>query len=120
MPIIDVLIVGADEFAMQGGLSEALAQEFGRVLGAREGTLWVRVQAVPAAQYAENGPAPEELPVFLDVLFYELPSQAVLQGQAEALANKAGQVLGRRSGCVHIEFKPPGKGRVAFGGKLAL
>jgi len=118
MPIVDVLIVGPCKALDEDELAQPLADALGRVLGAGEGTVWVRVNMLPAARYAENGLAVPQPPVFVEVLHYALPDPGQLQIQARALADAVAAVLDRPVESVHVEYQPPGKGRVAFGGEL--
>ncbi len=120
MPIVDVLIVGPCTARSESDLAQSLANALGIVLGAGEGKVWVRVQSLPTTRYAENAPAVQVPPVFLEILHYELPNPTELQSQARAVADSVAAVLERPSDSVHVEYKPPGKGRVAFGGKLVL
>ena len=105
---------------MPTGLAREVAEAVGSVLGAPPGRVWVRVSGLPLEQYAENGVAHSELPlpVFVTVLHSELPVGAALGAEARALSVAIADVVGRSSEWVHVEYSPPGKGRVAFGGHL--
>lgn len=118
MPIIDVLMVGPCGPRGEDELAPPLADALGRVLGAAAGRVWVRVHLLPAARYAENATAVPVQPVFVQVLHHELPDAGELQRQARALADTVAAVLQRPVESVHVEYQPPGRGRVAFGGKL--
>lgn len=120
MPIVDVLIVGSCAVHGESELPQSLANALGTVLCAGEGKVWVRVQSLPTTRYAENSATVQVPPVFVEILHYELPGRAELQSQARAIAESVATVLERPSDSVHVEYKPPGKGRVAFGGKLVL
>ena len=88
------------------------------VLGAEPGRVWVRIQPLPLSCYAENNSDEVLYPVFLKVLHAELPATEALAAEAAALAGAVGAGLGRPSELIHIEYAVPGKGRVAFGGRL--
>jgi phenylpyruvate tautomerase PptA (4-oxalocrotonate tautomerase family) len=118
MPIIDAQIVLPAAAELPPGTAQALADAMAQVFGSPPGRVWVRLHALPTADYAENGSAPPPLPVFLRVLHADLPSADVLAAQARALAQSAAAVLGREQELVHVEYAPPGRGRVAFGGQL--
>ena len=78
--------------------------------------------ALPAGQYAENGATVEDndLPVFVRVLHADWPEEGTRSKEAAALAASVASCLGRQVEHVHIEYAPPGRGRVAFGGRLVL
>ena len=92
----------------------------GRLLNAKTGRVWVRMTALPAGQYAENGATVEDndLPVFVRVLHADWPEEDTRSNEAAALAASVASCLGRQVEHVHIEYAPPGRGRVAFGGRL--
>jgi hypothetical protein len=116
MPILDVLLV-AD--SVPPGLAQAAADAAGGVLNAAPGRVWVRVQALPVAHYAENGvAAPEPSPAFVTVLHARPPEGAARSGEARALAEALAPVLQRPPERVHIEYAAAGAGRIAFGGRL--
>ncbi len=120
MPIIDVCIVGGAEGALPADGARMLADALGKVLGAAPGRVWVRLQLLPKGHYAENDStlSPDELPVFVTVLHAHLPPADALVEQAAAIAQSVANVLQQSADRVHIEFAPPGAGRIAFGGRL--
>lgn len=70
MPIIEIEVVTAEGEALIPGLAQKLADAAGSILGTPPGSTWVKLRALPRAQYAENGaPVPEDVrPVFVTVL----------------------------------------------------
>jgi len=82
----------------------------------------VRMTELPNERYAENGTTVEDndLPVFVHVLHADWPEEDIRFKEAEALAVAVAASLGRQVEHVHIEYAPPGRGRVAFGGKLVV
>lgn len=66
MPIVDVQVFG--EMDARDGTCVALARAIGDALGVFEGELWLWLSHRPAHDYAENGPTPSPLPVFVRVL----------------------------------------------------
>lgn len=121
MPILDierVLPDGAD--AAPTGLAAALADATGRVFGSAPGRTWVRLRALPASAYAENGTtlAADALPVFVTALLAQPPKGDALAAQVRALTDAVAQALHVDATRVHVQFAPPGIGRQAFGGTL--
>ena len=99
-------------------MARAIAEAVGAALGSRPGTVWVTLQVVPEAMYAENGQTEAVHPVFLKVTHAELPNLTALSEEVKSLAIAVGAALGRSPGLVHIEYGLQGKGRIAFGGSL--
>ena len=118
MPIVDVQVVAEAGKAMPEGAAKALADTLAQVFQAAPGRVWVRLELLPEDRYAENGNGERVRPVFVRVLHADLPAQAALAAQAAALANAVAVCLCRSPEQVHIEFAPPGRGKVAFGGEL--
>jgi phenylpyruvate tautomerase PptA (4-oxalocrotonate tautomerase family) len=119
MPIVDVqLFEGADSQGSE--VAASLANSLAGVFHAAPGRVWVRLARLPPSAYAENGnsePAAER-PVFVSVLHADLPPPQALAVEAKAIAQAVAGCLGRSSKQVHVEYSPPGRGRVAFGGNL--
>ena len=122
MPIIDVLIVRETTAPAPtpAGLAADLAKHLGAVFEAPPGRVWVKVQVLPAAAYAENGVAiaPTDLPTFVSVLHAVPPAGEVLSREALAISQAVAGVVGCPFERVHVEYAPSGRGRVAFGGVL--
>jgi phenylpyruvate tautomerase PptA (4-oxalocrotonate tautomerase family) len=114
MPIVDVTLIG--EAPGEPALAADLAQAIGQALGAVEGMVWVTLHRLAAGDYAENGPPPEPLPVFVRVLARgnDSPSRAA---QAQSIAAAVASRLGRPVERVHAIFEPDAAGRVCFGGQ---
>lgn len=120
MPIIDVQLVRASAEPVSADLAPALADALARVFGAEPGRVWVRLTTLPHTQYAENGGAYafSELPVFVTVLHAEPPAGADRAAEASAVAQAVADCIECARERVHVEYAPPGRGRVAFGGYL--
>lgn len=111
MPILDVQIVGT----AVPGAARKLADAAALVFDAAPGTVWVKVDLIDAASYAENGPLPA-LPVFVRVLKRSAPADAGREHWA--LARALGTALGVPHEQVHITYEAPAVGRQSFGGNL--
>jgi len=122
MPIVDVRPVVIAPTAATGLLTQALAEAIAKVLGASRGRVWVRLHELAAERYAENGGRDEasDLPVFVEVLHADWPDQTTMAREAMTLAAAIASCLGCSTERVHIEYVPPGRGRIAFGGKLLV
>jgi hypothetical protein len=118
MPIVDLLVVMPLGKVLPPGAAQDVANAVATVLHAEPGRVWARVEALPETQYAENQAAADAHPVFLKVLHASLPPEEALAIEAKALASAIGAILGRPPERVHVEYSPPGRGRVAFGGQL--
>lgn len=120
MPIIDIQFVTAGEAGVPPAWAPALAEAIGAVLQAPSGRVWVRVAALPAGSYAENGVTgdPADPPVFVGVLHARAPLGDARATEALVLARTVAQVIGRSPDRVHVLYAPDGAGRVAFGGRL--
>ena len=118
MPIVDIQVVGEARKGTPEGSAKTLADTLAQVFQAAPGRVWVRLEHLAEDKYAENGDGERVHPVFVKVLHADLPPQAVLAAQAVALANAVAVCLSRSPEQVHIEFAPPGRERVAFGGEL--
>jgi phenylpyruvate tautomerase PptA (4-oxalocrotonate tautomerase family) len=118
MPIVDVQLV-AEVADLPAGLASRLAESLAGVFSSPAGRVWVRLSILPSANYAENGAdGPAALPVFVRVLHADLPPDEELSTQAQAIANAVAERVARPPHCVHVEYAPAGRGRVAFGGRL--
>ena len=118
MPIIKALLVISEHEAVPEGMAQGIASAAAQVFGSAPGRVWVTVQHLPAGSYAENSVASPPNPVFIEVLHADLSASDVLASEAKALAEAIAACLGRSPELVHIEYAAPGRGRVAFGGKL--
>jgi phenylpyruvate tautomerase PptA (4-oxalocrotonate tautomerase family) len=122
MPIVDVRPVVSSTSKLPVAAAQSLADSIAQVLGAQIGRVWVRVAEIPDETYAENGASvrDNELPVFVQVLHAEWPIEEVRVQQSAALSAAVATCMGREVSRVHIEYAPPGRGRIAFGGKLVV
>ena len=120
MPIIDIQIIVDRDETLPEDLAAGLANRLGQALGLAPGRLWLRLQTLPSARYAENAAAPAlaALPVFVTVMHAQALQGGALQAEVLALTQAIATTLGRPGAQVHIEYAPPGAGRVAFGGTL--
>ena len=120
MPILDIERVLPEGADMPQGLSQALADAAGSVLGSAPGHTWVRLRSLPASAYAENGVPPDvnALPVFVTLLLAQAPQGEALAAQVLALTRAIAHTLGIDAARVHIQIAPPAAGRQAFGGGL--
>lgn len=112
MPIVAIEIVGDAEAAVPG-LAAALADRLGAALGAAPGSVWVKLRRTPADSYAENGPMPDPLPVFVRVLARGGDAASTAPRIASAVASAVGRPRER----VHVIFESDARGRVFFGGE---
>ncbi|MBL8352797.1 MAG: hypothetical protein JNL87_21080 [Burkholderiaceae bacterium] len=122
MPIVDVRPVVSASRELPGNAAQRLADAIAQVLQAETGRVWVRLTEMPRHDYAENRTILEDddLPVFVTVLLADWPEQDVRARQAVTLASAVAASLGRLVERVHIEYAPPGRGRIAFGGQLMV
>jgi phenylpyruvate tautomerase PptA (4-oxalocrotonate tautomerase family) len=122
MPIVDVRPVVSASQHLPADAAQVIADSIAGVLSADTGRIWVRLTVLPKDRYAENGEVVEDddLPVFVQVLHADLPTEDARVREAKALAVAVAASLGRQVERVHIEYAPPGRGRVAFGGKLVV
>ncbi|EHR70805.1 hypothetical protein BurJ1DRAFT_1959 [Burkholderiales bacterium JOSHI_001] len=120
MPIVDVQLVVPDALPPPLGTAQAIADTLGKVFNTPPGRTWVRISTLAAAHYAENesGATQQELPVFVTLLLANLPEGEAMATQATQVAHAVASVLRRDTSLVHVEYAPPGKGRIAFGGVL--
>ena len=121
MPIIDVTLVTDERHAIPPRLAQRVADQLGSALGLSTGHLWVRLHILPAMHYAENGMAiaTEELPAFVQLLHSRPPTGDALAREAALVSLAVGSAIGRDPSRIHVEYAPPGMGRMAFGGQLA-
>jgi len=120
MPILNIEIVASDSAqSLPADLTQSLADAAAQVLGAPDGTVWVKLRVIPSAEYAENGGVPEGVyPVFVTVLKSRILEGSELENEIARLTQVVAKVLNRPEENVHIFYQPDGVGRVAFGGKL--
>lgn len=120
MPILDVEVVLRPEETLPAGRARTIAVRAGQVFGAAPGATWVKLHALPAADYAENGTEPDAgvHPVFVTVLKAQVPVPAALQAEITALTQAVAEACDRSPENVHVLYLPAGAGRVAFGGRL--
>jgi len=117
MPIVDVTLIGEAQAAAT--LAADLARAIGQALGAAEGSVWVTLHRHPAGDYAENGPSPEPLPVFVRVLARggDAAERAAL---AARIAGAVAVLLCRPAERIHLIFEPDAAARTYLGGRAAV
>jgi phenylpyruvate tautomerase PptA (4-oxalocrotonate tautomerase family) len=128
MPILDIEIVASDltpnpsagsGHSLPANLAQLLADETAQIFDAPVGTVWVKLQVIPSAAYAENGRIPgNTYPVFVTVLKSRVQKGGELEDEVARLTQVIAKILSRPEENVHIFYQPDGVGRVAFGGKL--
>lgn len=120
MPIIDIQFVLPKAEALPEGLAQDLVNRLGRALAVQPGHLWLRLQVLPASNYAENesSVAVQDLPIFVTVMHAKSPEGNALQTEAVTVAEAVAEVVARERTHVHVEYAPSGAGRIAFGGNL--
>ena len=118
MPIVDVEIVG--EFPVEAAvLSPRLADALAQALGSGVGQTWVRLRKLPDICYAENAAGDAGArPVFVTIIKRERGDAADEVAEARRVCAAVATVSGRAEDLVHVIYEPPGKGRIAFGGRL--
>lgn len=118
MPIVDLKVVIPAGTALPEGITKTVAEALAAVFQAPEGRVWVRLEPMAEHLYAENGFGEGVHPVFITILHADLPHREALAAQALAVSKAVAGCLGRAPEQVHVEYAPPGRGRVAFGGRL--
>ena len=119
MPILDIEIVLQPEESIPSNLARELADKAGAIFGSKPAQTWVKLREIEADHYAENDVAALEFfPVFVSVLKADLPSGEVMEAEVKELTQAIADICHRPPENVHIVYLPPGRGRVAFGGKL--
>lgn len=120
MPILDIQIVGPVPGSVRADLARRLAEAVGDALAAPPGSTWIRVHDIPEADYAENGGGDpgDALPVFVALLLADPPEGEARAAQIERLTPAIAAACGRPADRVHLLYEPPGRGRMAFGGRL--
>jgi phenylpyruvate tautomerase PptA (4-oxalocrotonate tautomerase family) len=120
MPILDVEIVVPDLGQLKPNLPTDLSDAIGLLLGVPPGKTWVRVRELLHKNYEEGGGgAPEGTRVvFVEILRRKNPPPEELRSEVAKLTQLFARVCECPADNVHILYKPDGRGRVAFGGKL--
>jgi phenylpyruvate tautomerase PptA (4-oxalocrotonate tautomerase family) len=120
MPILEIQIVLRPNESVSQELAVELADRTGAIFGSPPGTTWVKIQAIPRENYAENGggPAEDVYPVFVSILKARLPEPATWPVEVALLTTAIAQVCGRPEANVHLFYLPEGAGRIAFGGSI--
>lgn len=120
MPIVDVQLVRATDLDLRADLAAMLADALGEVFGAEPRRVWVRLAVLAAQHYAENAATYPlaEMPVFVTVLHAVPPEGQTRAAEALVIAQVVAKCVPCSRELVHVEYAPPGHGRIAFGGKL--
>ena len=122
MPIVDIELVRESEAEFTGVSATQLADALGAVLGTPPGRAWVRLRYLSSRQYADNDStlAGAELPAFVTVLHTHALDAETLAGEARLVTQVVARSLARAPQRVHVQYAPPGAGRLAFGGEWVL
>jgi len=119
MPIVDVEIVLRPDETIRKEIVRELADELGDIFHTQESQTWVKVHALPADQYTENGGTRDGIYlIFVSIIKSKLPTNEEMQEEVEKITGAIPQICGRSSENVHVIYQPEGRGRVAFGGKI--
>ena len=120
MPILEVEVVLRQNETLPAGVAAAIADAAAQVFGSSPGNTWVRLRTMSPRDYAEDGGGPPEgvFPVFVSVLKARIGNQEELQREAARLTEVIAGAVGRPAENVHLQYQPPGMGRVSFGGHL--
>jgi len=120
MPILDIEIVASDSTPdLSADLTQSLADATAQVFDSPPGSVWVKLQIIPSAGYAENGGVPKGVhPVFVTVLKSRVLRGSALKDEIAGLTKVVANVLGRPEENIHIIYQANGAGRAAFGGNL--
>ena len=121
MPIIRLkLVIQHDTERLRKQTLQTLADELGIYFDSEPSGTWVEVEYLPVEQYAENRfELPEDKKTTLVyVLKHHLPAEEKVAREAMDLARLVSKRLQRPRRSTHIFYEPPGKGRIAFGGRL--
>ncbi len=121
MPIVDIEIVGPAAGSAALVSARTLADALGQALASPPGNTWVRLRALDAAAYAENGVAEldaTDLPVFVTLLHAHPPAGPALAAEVTAVTAAVARCLACSTDRVHVQYAPAAAGRQAFGGRL--
>ncbi len=121
MPIIRLkLVVQHDTERLEKNTLQTLADDLGEYFDSEPSGTWVEAEYVPVEQYAENRLELSEdtKPTLVYVLRHDLPAEEEVAREAMDLARIVSERLQRPRRSTHIIYEPPGKGRIAFGGRL--
>ena len=121
VPIIRLKLIIQDDAERLGkGALQTLANELGIFFESEPSGTWVEVEYLPVEQYAENRfELPEDMKTTLVyVLKHQLPTEEEVAREALDLARIVSKRLQRPRRNTHIFYEPPGRGRIAFGGRL--
>jgi phenylpyruvate tautomerase PptA (4-oxalocrotonate tautomerase family) len=121
MPIIDIEAIGGEQHAVPNQVLRKTADALGDALGMAPGKVWLRLRVLPKEAYAESGTDAERTPeaVFVRVLRSRVPQGPDLEREIVAVTKVVANCLGKPEVNVHVEYAPPGLGRIAFGGRLS-
>lgn len=121
MPIVRLkLVVRHDAERLGKDTLQTLADELGVYFESEPSGTWIEVEYLPVEQYAENRrELPEDMrTTFVYVLKHDLPAKEDVAREAMDLARLVSKRLQRPRRTTHVFYEPPGRGRIAFGGRL--
>jgi len=96
MPIVDVEIVLRPDETIRKEIVRELADELGDIFHTQKGQTWVKVHALPADQYTENGGTQDGIyPIFVSIIKSKLPTNEEMQEEVEKITGAIAQIYGR-------------------------
>ncbi len=121
MPIIDIEAVCGEQQDFAPDTVRRTADALGNALGMAKGKVWVRLRMIPKTMYAENETDAEFTPepVFVRILRSRVPVGPDLEREIVSVTQAVAMCLGKPESNVHLEYAPPGLGRITFGGRLS-
>jgi len=119
MPLVELELIGQAALNHEL-LARHLADALGGIFRSSPGQTWVRIRGLAATAYAENGsdlPSGTE-PAFVTITKHRLPEGDALEEEARRISEVVASLCGLPQERVHIIYEPPGKDRIAFGGRV--
>jgi phenylpyruvate tautomerase PptA (4-oxalocrotonate tautomerase family) len=118
MPIVEIEVVGERDEGAHGDLAARLASAVADVLGSRPRGTWIKLRYLDPSCYAENGDDGAARPVFVSIIKRANPVGDVLRDEVARLTRAVADTCGRPVETVHVLYRAPAAGRLAFGGTL--
>ena len=121
MPIVTIeLLEDQPRSALPDGALQRLADGLGELFGSSIAGTWIRLNHLPRERYAENHTLVDKAtrPAFVEILKSDPGTTESLEAEAAAVSALVAKHLERPPENVHVLYLPPGRNRIAFGGKL--
>lgn len=119
MPIVDIEIILKPNEMLRDDLASETADALGKIFDSPPGTTWVKLHALTAVRYAENGETQKSIfPIFVKIIRSRMAGPDEIQNEVTMITSELARICERPPENVQIIFEPNGAGRVAFGGKL--